>query len=602
MACRMGRDKAVHAYGGRVAAGVLVACFALVAAVVLAQVLPFGNAQETQVEPVRFSIASGDEGALDANPNTVGSIAVEGRFDSPLRAGDQLFFFVENLEVRFLLNGSEVYAFGAPEDHPATFFSSGSGWGRFVVPRDVSDDDVWSVELSNAYSNNYLQAYRDFFDSVVVGDSGALARSVFFEHWLPIVASLFMLFASMLLLAASLMLTMRGIGVHASVFFLAGFTVSVGVMFLLTPRFSTLLVGNSVLVMFLEIVTAIASLVFAVLYLGSFMEGRPRRVNDALLAVVALFSLAYAIAQAAGLTDAYAFRTPLMVLVGASSVVAALNVGYAIRTSHGGPMGFLVVPGLLFLGFLGAEIANYQFEFFEEKALLLCGLALILVSQFVHAIRYIEAALLQARRVIELEQELTQGRISLMLSQIQPHFLFNSLAVIKSLCQTDAKRAERAVDCFSEFLRGDLNSLTNAGTIPFEQELSHVRSYVELERMRFGDRLRIVWDTPVVDFRVPPLTVQPIVENAVRHGVMGRREGGTVRIGTREEGAAYVITVEDDGLGFDPDAVPHDGRAHVGIGNVRLRLEGQCGGRVAVTSVVGGGTAVAMTIPKRGDG
>ena len=120
--------------------------------------------------------------------------------------------------------------------------------------------------------------------------------------------------------------------------------------------------------------------------------------------------------------------------------------------------------------------------------------------------------------------------------------------------------------------------------------------------MRFGDRLRIVWDTPVVDFRVPPLTVQPIVENAVRHGVMGRREGGTVRIGTREEGAAYVITVEDDGLGFDPDAVPHDGRAHVGIGNVRLRLEGQCGGRVAVTSVVGGGTAVAMTIPKRGDG
>lgn len=589
-----------HTRVERTIAAVLAAAFLVLATVVVAQVLPFDNAQETSVEPVRLVIEPEAEALLDVNANEVRAVEVEGRFDRSLRAGDQLFFFVENLEVHLLLNGREVYAIGAPDNHPATFRSSGSGWGRFVLPQDVSSEDVWTVELSNAYGNNFSGAYRDFVESLATGDSGALARAELNEHGLYLVASLFVLFASVLLLLSTLLLASRGVKTHASVFLLAGYAISTGAMFLLTPQISTLLLGNSVLVLALETVSMLVALLFAVAYVGSFMTGAPRRANDVVLLGVLVFSLLYLVGQVLGLTDAYAVRTPIVVVLGLVSVFAVFNVGWALRSGQSDRLRFLVAPGSVFLCFVAAEIVNYQLEFFGETVLLFTGLVLLLVSQFAHAIGYLKGALQQAQRAMELEQELTQSRVALMLSQIQPHFLFNSLAVIKSLCQTDVRQAERAIDYFSDFLRGDLRSLTNADPIAFEQELSHVRSYVELERMRFGDRLHVVWDTPVVDFRVPPLTVQPIVENAVRHGVTKRREGGTVRVGTREEEGAYVVTIADDGVGFDPAAPLQDGRAHVGIDNVRARLAGQCGGSVTVASAVGEGTTVEMAIPKKG--
>ena len=206
----------------------------------------------------------------------------------------------------------------------------------------------------------------------------------------------------------------------------------------------------------------------------------------------------------------------------------------------------------------------------------------------------------QARRTKERELELTQMRISVMLSQIQPHFLYNALTTIKGLCATDPPQAEKAVDSFSLFLRGNMNSLTARRPIPFSQELTHCRNYLELEQLRFGERVKAVYDLPVTDFSVPTLTLQPIVENAVRHGITKRREGGTVRITTEETEGGWRITVEDDGVGFDPQVKREDGCGHAGIENVRMRLENQCGGGLDVESVPGRGTTVKIDIPREG--
>ena len=206
----------------------------------------------------------------------------------------------------------------------------------------------------------------------------------------------------------------------------------------------------------------------------------------------------------------------------------------------------------------------------------------------------------QARRTKERELELTQMRISVMLSQIQPHFLYNALTTIKGLCATDPPQAEKAVDSFSLFLRGNMNSLTARRPIPFSQELTHCRNYLELEQLRFGERVKAVYDLPVTDFSVPTLTLQPIVENAVRHGITKRREGGTVWIATEETEGGWRITVTDDGVGFDPEKKPEDGCGHAGIENVRMRLENQCGGGLDVESVPGRGTTVKIDIPREG--
>lgn len=207
---------------------------------------------------------------------------------------------------------------------------------------------------------------------------------------------------------------------------------------------------------------------------------------------------------------------------------------------------------------------------------------------------------IQSERELRMEQqekELAEARIDIMLSQIQPHFLYNSLVAIRRLCDHDPAQAKQAVTDFALFLRANMDSLKSKAPIPFEQELAHVKSYLALEQQRFQDRLHIIYDIPCQDFALPPLTLQPIAENAVRHGVLRREDGGTVTIRTEETGLAYLIIVEDDGVGMGaPDNT--DTRSHIGIENVRGRLKTLCGGTLELKSIPDAGTTAIITIPK----
>ena len=204
-------------------------------------------------------------------------------------------------------------------------------------------------------------------------------------------------------------------------------------------------------------------------------------------------------------------------------------------------------------------------------------------------------------KMMRQETDMQKMSIAIMLSQIQPHFLYNALCVIQDLCNGKAPEAEQATIAFSRFLRGNLDSLNADKPIAFSQELEHTRYYLELEQMRFGERLRIEYDVRSKLFRLPALSLQPIVENAVRYGVTKRPEGGTVRISTAETDAHYVLTVQDDGMGFEPTKVGDDGRTHIGIVNVRQRLRDMCGGDLLLDSVPGQGTTVTILLPKEGE-
>lgn len=206
----------------------------------------------------------------------------------------------------------------------------------------------------------------------------------------------------------------------------------------------------------------------------------------------------------------------------------------------------------------------------------------------------------QEQRLAQRELELADSRAAIMLSQIQPHFLFNALVSIQDLCRQDADRAEAAIHDFAKYLRGNMDSLSQKGTIPFRSELEHVRIYLSLEQMRFEERLCAEFDIQAADFFLPALTLQPIVENAVRYGVMKRVTGGTVAVRTREEAGSFRIIVEDDGIGFDPAEEKKDGRTHTGIDNVRRRLAAMCGGTLEIQSAPGMGTRAVLSIPKGG--
>ena len=186
----------------------------------------------------------------------------------------------------------------------------------------------------------------------------------------------------------------------------------------------------------------------------------------------------------------------------------------------------------------------------------------------------------------------------LAVSQIQPHFIFNTLNSIYYLVGEDPEQAQEVISEFSDYLRMNIDTMDNNGPIPFSKELEHIKTYLKIEQLRFDKKLKVEYDIKVTGFDVLPLTIQPIVENAVKHGICAKDEGGTVYISSEETENAFVVIVEDEGIGFDTEKVEEDGRAHVGMNNIRRRLSLIEGSTFDVVSEIGKGTKVTVTIPK----
>ena len=202
---------------------------------------------------------------------------------------------------------------------------------------------------------------------------------------------------------------------------------------------------------------------------------------------------------------------------------------------------------------------------------------------------------------IQLAQEQEKNKeaqIKIMMSQIQPHFIYNSLSAISTLITIDPEKAQNALDNFTEYLRHNISSLTETKLIPFDDELRHIETYVSLEKVRFNERINIIYDIEVRDFNVPPLSIQPIVENAIKHGILKKIEGGTITFKTYETANAYVVEVSDDGVGFDMNDVNFDINKHFGINNIKHRIKNMCGGDLIITSGIGSGTKAVMSFYK----
>ncbi len=215
----------------------------------------------------------------------------------------------------------------------------------------------------------------------------------------------------------------------------------------------------------------------------------------------------------------------------------------------------------------------------------------------IHFINTVEA-FKEARRAAELEKELSDMNMTLMLSQIQPHFMYNALNTIKYLTKKDPKTAENAIVRFSNYLRANMDSLTQKEPIPFKKEMEHVENYISIERLRFGDRLNVEYNIEFEDFVIPPLTIQPIAENAIKHGINQRVDGGTLKISSYEKEDNIFVVIEDNGVGFDVNETKNDGRSHVGMNNIKNRLKEMLKAEVTVNSTINSGTVVTIRIPK----
>lgn len=210
----------------------------------------------------------------------------------------------------------------------------------------------------------------------------------------------------------------------------------------------------------------------------------------------------------------------------------------------------------------------------------------------------ISAMIEQNQNLAQKEQEAVNMRMTIMISQIQPHFMYNSLNTIYHLCDKNKELAKEAISDFSYYLQHILKSVNRSVPIPFNEELRYVQAYLKLEKMRFDDDLNIIYQIEATDFFVPPLSIQPLVENAVKHGICQKEDGGILVLATKEDDGYIEVRVSDDGVGFDTEKEKNDGKAHVGIKNVKQRLYTMCNGTLNVNSKPGEGTTIIMRLPK----
>ena len=195
-----------------------------------------------------------------------------------------------------------------------------------------------------------------------------------------------------------------------------------------------------------------------------------------------------------------------------------------------------------------------------------------------------------------IEAELRESRIFILHSQIQPHFIYNTLGTIERMCLKDPQKAFNLLRNFSLYLRKNFSELDSVTPVRFADELKHVEYYVNIEKVRFPD-MNIEYDVEATEFDIPALSVQPLVENAIKHGLMRLEIGGTVVIRSYEIPTHFCIEVMDNGAGFDT-AIPIDEKKHIGLRNIRERLKAMVNGDLVIESKPGVGTKAVIMIPK----
>ena len=209
----------------------------------------------------------------------------------------------------------------------------------------------------------------------------------------------------------------------------------------------------------------------------------------------------------------------------------------------------------------------------------------------------IEQDLRQQREIARQQQEIANQHASILVLQMRPHFIYNTMTSIYSLCNQDPEKTRQVVLDFTTYLRKNFTAIASAEPIPFTSELEHTRAYLAVEQAQYEDSLFVEYDTPHTMFRVPPLTLQPIVENAVKHGRDPYAGPFHISIRTRKTDSASEITVADDGRGYDP---ADDGEMHVALKNIQQRLDIMCGGQMTIAPGKDRGTVVTVTIPDGG--
>ena len=524
------------------------------------------------------------------------------RFNEKISQNQTINLFSQRTKIRVHKNdGSFADSYGY-SGRIANIIPEINDWYS-VAPMELTPKDTFIIEiisdevpLNDAYINYFLK-------NIMLGSREDLLKNNIGRNLIHIIIAGCIFVMGFVLCTLMFTFQLMNSPVHIGDFSCSFLMMCGALIIFFNYDYITLIFKNALLVNFFDMLNHMLILFFLMMYFNVYVHGK--KVKSAVKYFIYLwgmliifFLVPYTLTEISSETVCNGLLIPSIIIVAVTSFFLIIDYSHIENTNSKIMIGSGLIMCVtsfseLICRLLKGYFLHYAFE---------VGLIMFSLIQFIAIMIVAKRNILRASRAKYIENELLQSKISIMLSQIQPHFLYNTLVVIRHLCEKNPKVAKEAITEFANYLRGNLDSLTLNTTIPFEKEMEHVENYVSLEKKRFGDKIEIDYDIEAVNFEVPSLTIQTIVENAIRHGITKRKQGGTVTIITRENAYNHTIEIKDNGIGINMTQKSdsnNDNRSHIGVENARTRIETMCNGTLDFQSTPNVGTTVLITIPKR---
>ena len=533
-------------------------------------------------------------------PATKGDVTLRGNFHLFSPGGEYIGLFSGNTPIAFYTDHiSLTFYEGEDEpyviDHENPLFGV-SACGIDWTAHSFSSEGTEPIEIvvHNPHRFGNENAIDEMLSSVAIWSNIDFERDILTECQAQRNTGLFFVIVSLILVGSALFSALLHIP-NTRVIWLLGTTIfSAGIYLAYSAS------GVSFWSEFIAFNTSVLgfSMMFYMLFVAGIITGflkRTKRIGYITTVSLGVMNGIYFILPV--LTEMFFYDTLLLWVITQSAANGVLlfclikeyiSASKKERWAHAG-MGLLVFA-------FEADVIATAAGFWEGGFISKYVFFILFVAALFVILRLIPESINAAEKAKVLEAELKESRISIMLSQIQPHFIYNTLGTIERMCLKDPEQTFDLVRNFSLYLRGNFSELDSVAPIRFAEELKHVEYYVNIEKVRFPD-MNIEYDVEATDFVLPALSVQPLVENAIKHGLMRLETGGTVKIHSYETQTHFCVEVTDDGVGFDADA-PIDEKKHVGLRNIRGRLNAMVAGDLVLESKPGVGTKAVIMIPK----
>lgn len=532
------------------------------------------------------------------------NLYLRGHFERAIPQNCRLYFYCDHIGSGISVNGKlleqdillEIEQFGM-KIQPSMCSRE---WKFHYFPEEVPTDALVEIRLKNPHTFGNKDAYTYFLETLCCtpNEQDFLAKNLAPAAHRDNVIGIILAIAGVLLLCSALVSVFLRVPVEITVVQTGLLAVFAGGSVLLDTIDLSFRSDNHILNTYGWQICIMYTVYLFGCMMRDLLTGKRKQLVTLVTAISAAVDIVLILASFAGIVMMYdTLRFWVMLQWITCPVVMICGTGELLsrnkkkRADH---LIFLVIFACILLDSMGTMDSIHSRGTMTKAAALL--FFLLKLIQFAGSIVLNFKASSRAHR---LEKELEESRIAIMLSQIQPHFIFNVLGTIRGLCHENPEQAWYGLGDFSAYLRANMNALTNEKSIPFEKELAHVQTYIRLEQMRMGERLNVVYDIQEKEFSIPPLMLQPLVENAVKHGLFYKSDGGTVTIRSLRKNRNIVLSVQDDGIGFEAAAKEADfaQREHHGLANVRSRVEKMLGGSLRIDSHPEHGSTVTLEFP-----